>query len=49
MTFFDTFINRYTLDIEIELITPLHIGVGNQSISPLDSDNAIMRCPMEMQ
>jgi len=45
MRFFDTFINRYTLDIQIELITPLHIGVGNQSISPLDSDNAIMRMP----
>ncbi|HDP76665.1 MAG TPA: CRISPR-associated RAMP protein [Mesotoga infera] len=45
MTFFDTFVNRYTLDIEIELVTPLHIGVGNQSISPLDSDNAIMRMP----
>lgn len=45
MRFFDTFINRYTLDIEIELVTALHIGVGNQSISPLDSDNAIMRMP----
>ncbi len=45
MRFFDTFINRYTLSIEIELVTALHIGVGNQSISPLDSDNAIMRMP----
>lgn len=45
MIFFDNLENRYSLYIEIKLITPLHIGSGSESLSPLDSDNSVMKGP----
>ena len=43
MNFFDEFRNRYIFNLKIELVTPLHIGTGSGSISPLEADNSVMR------
>lgn len=43
MLAFDKFVNKYFVDIEIIAQTPLHIGSGEEGLSPLDVDNSVLR------
>lgn len=43
MITFDKFKNKYFIEIVITNISPFHIGSGNDSVSPLEPDNSVMK------
>lgn len=40
---FDTFKNKYFFDIYITAETPIHIGSGEEGLSPLDIDSSVLK------
>lgn len=43
MLAFDKFVNKYYVNVEIIAQTPIHVGSGEEGLSPLEVDNSVLK------